>query len=72
MSWAVVVNETGVHIMPVVTLDGDTVVSASHRSSPDCECGPVWDEREKAWNHYDPEHPGGMTDKEFYRKPSGE
>jgi hypothetical protein len=57
-----------IHIVPMVNLDGENVMSAAHVLDPECRCGPLPSTNAhgvQMWNHYDPTHEGAQTDEEF-------
>lgn len=72
MSWATIEerDDDGLlvwyHVMPMVSLDGDLVISAAHDVSTDCHCRPILDGN--IWQHYDPDHDGSMSNEEWNQK----
>lgn len=65
MSWGTVEEraEDGsilYHVMPMVSLDGDLLVSAAHDASQNCQCRPILDGN--IWQHHDPDHDGAMSE----------
>lgn len=61
------------HIMPMITMDGDSVVSDAHDMSKDCHCRPFLTYGRGGWkiyDHHDPDHPGSR-EKESKAKEKG-
>jgi hypothetical protein len=61
-------NFIAYHVMPMVQLDGESIVSAAHIMSDACPCHPNlehgkggWD----IWNHHDPDHVGSKEREEL-------
>ena len=51
------------HVMPMVLLGDESVVSAAHTLSKYCDCKPDLEFGNGGWkiyNHHDPEHPGSI------------
>jgi hypothetical protein len=61
-------DTTELHVVPMVDLDGESVMSAAHVLDPECRCGPLPSINElgvKMWTHHDPDHIGALTDSEW-------
>ena len=49
------------HIMPMIQIDGEAIVSDAHDMSKDCHCHPTLEFGKggwSIWNHNDATHPG--------------
>lgn len=66
-NWAVIeqLDESGCflayHVVPMVNLDGEAVISAAHELHDGCQCRPRLEHGDDGWdiwNHNDPDHPG--------------
>lgn len=71
-NWGVLETEDGTerHVVPMIVIDGESMASAAHIMSPDCDCHPknIQDEEPAygtftgpIWNHNDPDHPGSSA-----------
>jgi hypothetical protein len=61
------------HIIPMVNVDGDLLVSGAHDISAKCHCGPLLershtDPTTKIYNHYDPDADGALTAEEWRQR----
>lgn len=68
-------DETGkfiaYHVVPLVEIDGEAIMSGAHEVSATCSCNPVLDRGRGGWNiwlHHDPDHHGALTDAEWEQK----
>jgi hypothetical protein len=61
-------NFAAFHIVPMVTIDGDVLVSAAHDITKNCPCGTHFEQgkkhKTKIWIHYDPDHAGALMREE--------
>ena len=71
-NWGVIEDrdEDGVfiayHVMPMIQLDGESIVSAAHDMSDACPCHPNLSQGDGGWDiwtHHDPDHPGSLERK---------
>ena len=60
MAWGIVADKKILHIVPLVDLDGERVMSAAHQADMYCPCNPTFDPEYSIANHHDPEHPGSL------------
>ena len=68
-NWGVIeqVDEGGTfvafHIVPMVNIDGDVVMSSAHDLNPECQCHPSLSQNDHGYdmlNHHDADHPGSI------------
>lgn len=64
-------DTTELHVVPMIDLDGEKVMSAARVLNSECRCGPLPEISKfgvKMWNHCDPDHVGALTDEEWIER----